>query len=47
MAAEEALDRAQLAAAMKIRRSGGGKGFPGEAEWEAEWKKRRVEGPGV
>ena len=47
MAPEEALDRAQLAAAMKIRRSGGGEGFPGAAEWEAEWKKRRGAGPGV
>ena len=47
MAAAEALDRAQLAAAMKIRRSGGGEGFPGEAEWEAEWKKRRGEGAEV
>ena len=44
MGVEEALDRAQLAAAMKIRRSGGGEGFPREAEWEAEWRAGRRQG---
>ena len=37
----EALERAQLFAALKIRASGGGTGFPGAAELEAEWGARK------